>query len=272
MADLADIATETVRILKDGHYVAPSGRRVSLERSLQRSIEGVTVARGIPPETDGTQALPTVEVTTESSAVAIQRVGGRSAVLNFANAFTPGGGFLRGARAQEEQLCRCSTLYPSLVGEAAAPFFDEQVAANTALGLDHVITTPDVVFFRGEDFAFLESGFVSTVLTCAAPNLGAVFAATDSGLEPETTDDALVRLLRGRVRAIIAAATATEVDHLVLGAWGCGAFGNDPVVVADAFADALRGTSFASVVFAIYRGPPENLAAFQARFPSLPSS
>ncbi|WP_404656163.1 TIGR02452 family protein [Kitasatospora sp. GAS204A] len=74
----------------------------------------------------------------------------------------------------------------------------------------------------------------------------------------------------GRGQHCGAVAALYGVRELVLGAWGCGVFRNDPDVVAEAFEQALscHGAAFGKVVFAIWDRSPEsvNRAAFRARF------
>ena len=272
MNDYVAIGRETLDILRHGEYRAESGEVVSLRERVAQSIATTTLRRHDatvwpPAPFVAGPAASAVEVTREPTAVAARRLTGHVGVLNFANGVTPGGGFLRGSRAQEEQLCRCSALYPCLTSSAAAPFYADQRAASV-LGLDHVVISQDVVFFRDEDFRLFETPFAATVLTCAAPAMSEVHAAVSSRRAPPSILDAVEATLRRRAHAIVAAAHAAKVDALVLGAWGCGAFRNDPVIVADAFARALEHFAFTRVVFAIYRGPKENFDAFAQRFPA----
>lgn len=190
-----------------------------------------------------------------------ERVG----ILNFASAKKPGGGYKTGARAQEEDLCRCSTLYKGLVGQ------DEYYVPNrrcgTALYTDHIIYTPHVSFFRDDKtYALLPLDQVAPldVITAPAPNAG---AARESPREVNET-------LRRRARYVLDVAARNKVQHLVLGAWGCGVFRNDPEIVADAFGawledERFRGV-FGRVVFAIYANGLQgevNLEVFRLRFP-----
>lgn len=276
MNDLAAVALETVAVLHEGAYEAPSGRRVVVADEVQRAVAGTRLVRAAAVTKHEGAGETIVEVTAERTGDAARRlvVAGAShvGVLNFANGVHPGGGFLRGARAQEEALCRCSALFACLSSKAAAPYYEEQRAAGTALVLDHVLVSPAVPFFRDDDLAFLEEPFFATVLTAAAPDLGWLHATTDAGREPSSRFDEVPAVFARRARFVLAVAREAGIDALVLGAWGCGAFGNDPVVVADAFASALDEAkgAFARVVFAVWdsRAPSANRAAFEARFGS----
>jgi uncharacterized protein (TIGR02452 family) len=272
------VGRETLAIVNLGSYVAPSNRTIDIEQPCARAVERTFLLRQdelrarLAGKQTGAPVKRTVEVTGERSGEAARRLaatGARVGILNFANGVTPGGGFLGGARAQEEQLCRCSSLYPCLIrDDDARAYYAENAAADTALVLDHVLVSPGVVFFRDEDFTLLEAPFTATVLTCAAPDQTWLFARTDSGLEPLQHTLEVPELFARRTKVILEAAVEARVEALVLGAWGCGAFGNDPEVVASAFSDALAlyADAFPRVVFAVFGGAPENRAAFQRRF------
>jgi len=201
-----------------------------------------------------------ISVTEETTAAAARRLAGDVALLNFASARNVGGGFLNGARAQEEDLCRKSALYPSLLTQRA--YYDANRAEPSALYTDHMIYSPRVPFFRDEDLALVPA-MEASVLTAPAPNAGALRRDDERKLLRET----FVR----RIERALTVFARHGHSRIVLGAWGCGAFQNDPVVVAELFDNALRGAFagvFAEVVFAIYdrqRSQP-CLSAFRARF------
>ena len=199
----------------------------------------------------------------------------RVAVLNFASATNPGGGVLNGASAQEESLCRCSTLYPTLDQQR---FWDGYYLYHRRRGdmryTDACIYSPDIVVFK-RDAEYPEptprsEWFEVDVVTCAAPNLRFVPArpAGSHGDAWVAVDDEELRCLHvSRGRRICEVAAANGVDALVLGAFGCGAFCNDPRVVANAYKTVLdeMGPRFERVEFAIFCAPgaeSENYRAF----------
>ncbi len=256
---LKAVAVETLAICERGRYVAPSGREVTIRVAPDTTV--LYKPAELPREPVAGAHRTVVTVTSQTTAAAARRLGGDVAVLNFASARNVGGGFLNGARAQEEDLCRKSALYPYLL-EARA-YYDENRAEPSALYTDHLIYSPSVPFFRDEELALLEEPFVAGVVTSPAPNAGAL-----------RTDDERARLrdaFARRLHHVLSVFAAQGHTRIVLGAWGCGAFRNDPVMVAELFAAALAGPfadSFAEVVFAIYdraRGEP-CLSAFRARF------
>jgi len=206
-----------------------------------------------------------IEVTNETSLSAARRLGAGAACLVFASAKNPGGGFLTGAQAQEESIARSSALYPCLT--AARGFYDFHRRQGDLRYSDRVIYSPAVPVFRGDDGALLEAPYPVSFLTAAAPNLGAVLS------NQPTAAGSVPRVLAERARRVLTVAAAHGHRTLVLGAWGCGVFRNDPAVVAAAFAAQLASTHgwFDHVVFAVLdgqRGTPTYGAfadAFSAR-------
>lgn len=199
----------------------------------------------------------------------------RIAVLNFANAFHPGGGVKTGASAQEESLCRCSTLYPLLYRKSLKhKYYDYHSKINDPRATDSVIYTEDVVVFK-TDTALPEmmekKDWVSVdVITCAAPDLrrksNMHAALTGNGLAMNQAE--LFGYHVRRAIHLLTVAAAQGADTLVLGAFGCGAFRNDPGVVARAYKTALQEFQgvFRKIEFAIYTTPEseENYTAFSS--------
>ncbi len=264
---LSEVAEDTLAITTRGEYVAPSGRTVSIRVEVDRAIAGTTLFRpGDLSPSPAPGPAPRVEVTSETTASAARRLVETEglagvAVLNFASALEVGGGFLRGAKAQEEDLCRCSALYPCL--ERQSVYYDTNRAAKSHLYTDHLIWSPAVPFFRDDDYDLLERLFCVSVITAPAPYA--------NGLRPDPDPRPVLReTLRRRAALVLTVAARFRHRVLVLGAWGCGAFGNDPEVAAGAFAEALEPARghFDRVVFAVWDrgGPGANFKTFNARF------
>ncbi|MEV0664938.1 TIGR02452 family protein [Actinomadura luteofluorescens] len=266
-------AQETVAILERGDYTAPSGRAVSIADGLADAVRRTvlyrpdeldTLLKRLPPADPGTRTR--IEVTGETTLAAARRLcapGKTPFALNFASAKNPGGGFLNGAHAQEEGLARSSGLYESLC--SAREYYDFHRAQGDLLYSDHMIYSPDVPVFREDSGRLLEEPYGVTFLTSPAPNRGAIRDAAKAERIPAA--------LRLRARKVLAVALASGHGRLVLGAWGCGVFRNDPAEVAEVFAEALRpGGEFADrfehVVFAVWdtaAGAPRH-AAFERAF------
>ena len=160
-------------------------------------------------------------------------------VLNFANPFEPGGGVRRGARAQEEDLCRKSSLLPSLEGDAAVRYYDYHRGLHSWMSSDAIILTPKVDVFRDENGALLPEPFTVAVMTCAAPMIG-------QGYEGRTEEEYRT-LFAHRIDSILQTAAYLGYQCLVLGAFGCGAFGNDAAVVSDLFYNCMKRFRFSEM-------------------------
>jgi uncharacterized protein (TIGR02452 family) len=164
-------------------------------------------------------------------------VGHRIIALNFASARNPGGGFLSGSEAQEESLARSSSLYACLDGRSMYAFHERH---GKPLYTDYVIYSPSVVVFRDDDGKLLETPITCSFLSAPAPNAGAVLQ------RDSRRGDEIRRALQSRVTKVLSVAAAQGYDIIILGAWGCGVFKNDPQEVATQFQGALAG-DFAGV-------------------------
>ncbi|MFF9012946.1 TIGR02452 family protein [Streptomyces sp. NPDC014870] len=253
-ARLRGIAKQTEEIVEAGRYRAPGGRSVSIEEELSAALAGTRMYGPDPvPVTPETGRATAVEVTDESSLDAARRLTRADpatpvAVLNFASARNPGGGYLNGAQAQEEAVCRASALYTTLL--RAPEFYAHHRAEKDAFYTDRVILSPGVPVFRDDRGALLDEPFTVGFLTSPAPNAGVVRRQT-----PDLADR-IPAALATRAERVLETAVAGGYRRLVLGAWGCGVFQNDPAEVARAFQALLTGGGrfaghFDEIVFAI---------------------
>lgn len=263
--DRKAMAKETLKILNQGYYEptvpmeagrkAANPKRIikdSIEQSIERSIlispaEGEKIlekyhvcARCDRPETR-VENISTVE------AVRILAEEGKAeiGVLNFASAKNPGGGFLNGAKAQEESLAVSSSLYPTLT--AHEEYYKENRAYKSMMYLDYAIYSPEVVFFRDGRFRLVETPVKASVLTLPAVNMGQVI------LKGEDVEEAK-RTMRRRMKLALGIFAEQKAKHLALGAYGCGVFRNDPQEVAVWWRELLEegmGQYFASVFHAV---------------------
>ncbi|MFF1442288.1 TIGR02452 family protein [Streptomyces sp. NPDC058295] len=275
-ARLRGIARETEEIVAAGRYHASDGRAVSLSAAIESARAGTRTGGPGPVEVPEGPAVEaparavgdtTVEVTGESSLEAARRLAGSGpvAVLNFASARNPGGGYLNGAQAQEEALCRASALYTCLL--EAREFYDQHRAHRDPFYTDRVIHSPAVPVFRDDRGRLLDEPYGVGFLTAAAPNAGVVLRTA-----PERASE-LPGALAVRAGRVLETAAAHGYRRLVLGAWGCGVFRNDPAQVAGAFR-ALLGPGgrferrFEQVVFGVLDRTPGSvvLTAFERVF------
>src|SRR5215813_1559520 len=178
---LKGIAEQTLRILEAGYFLTPAGDRIELQPVLQHAIGGTEL---ITPDealsyldraVSKSIGLPRVEVTDETTQTAAHRLVVKEftsdlVLLNFASARNPGGGFLNGAKAQEEDLTRCSGLYPCLTSQP--DYYAANCAHESVLYTDHIIYSPNVPWFRTRSRDVPNTFFLASVITAPAPNAG----------------------------------------------------------------------------------------------------
>lgn len=280
-SERAQLATDTLRIVGEGGYQTADGRSVDIAAATTRCIEQTQLF--LPEQLDqiAAQALPqgfatitSIEVVNETSLAGASRLvsatGGCVGVLNFASARNPGGGFQSGSQAQEESLARSSSLYASLTSTPATPFYEFHRREPSALYSDRIIFSPDCPVFRDDAGALLASPYNVSFLTSPAPNARAL---RDNA--PELLPQ-VPAVLAQRANLVLLLALQASCEHLVLGAWGCGVFGNDPAMVASAFATSLLPggrfhNQFSTVRFSILDTSPDQAtcAAFRRAFQQL---
>lgn len=262
--DLAvQLGEEAVSISQAGRYVGPAGQ-VDIAEAVQAAVKatvhyGTEYAHPAPATGPHTTSY---EVTNETTLSAHQRhlaKGHYVVSLNFAAATNPGGGFLTGARAQEEYLCRSSSLYLAIKD---SPMYAYHRREGHKRYSDAMIYSPDVPVFRDDAHRLLPKPYLASFITSAAP--------LTKHLHPEELVH-IPDILRHRIRKILTVAQVHGHDSLVLGAWGCGAFGNDGNLVAQLFHQALETDfkgAFKEVTFAIVDTSPEQrfIGPFAKRF------
>ncbi|MDE5782201.1 MAG: TIGR02452 family protein [Lachnospiraceae bacterium] len=180
----------------------------------------------------------------------------RMAVLNFSSYKNPGGMFINGSKAQEECLCHESSLY-NVLSEFVLPFYEwNNKHKNKALYLNRGLYSPDIVFSKGGNYVLCD------VITCAAPNKSAAQKYQN------VSDEENAKVLRSRIKFVLDIAKENQVELLILGAYGCGVFGQDATEVAGIFKEHLSTTHkcFNKVIFAIPKGRDKNLEAFETVF------
>ncbi len=240
----ASLGHSAVEISKQGRYLDSKGQKVDIASLVQSAIRHKL---SIPPDmvlkpSDKKHDETRIQVANETTMQAGYRLlkfSPKVLALNFANGVSAGGGFLHGARAQEECLCRSSSLYLTLKGD---PMYGHHASRSKPDSTDWAILSPDVPVFRQDNGTILDAPYLMSFLTCAAP-----YAPTIGKAES-------ARLMKARIHRVLEIASSYGYDSLVLGAWGCGAFDNDPVEVAKSFKADLVGdytASFREVVFAI---------------------
>lgn len=255
-------AQETVAALTSGSYVTASGQHVDISAPLAAAVAGT--CEYVPdwqPPAPRPRGAATELVVVGVDTLAAARDLPNPVVLNFASARHPGGGFLNGAQAQEECLARDTGLYACINGRRMY----QHNRGKDCLYTHAMIYSPAVPVLRDETGQLLAAPWTTAIITAPAPNAGVVLQR-----EPHRVADVEAALTE-RARRVLAVAHAHDHQHLVLGAWGCGVFRNDPATVARTFHQLLVGPYdgvFTQVVFAVLDSSSKGrtLQAFQHQF------
>jgi uncharacterized protein (TIGR02452 family) len=269
-------AQETLDIIASGQYYT-GGKIVNIKSDLAESLAASRHYTDDHFATIGTSAEAAIAVLNYKADITVDQIsvlegtsrlatgGHKVGCLNFASAKNPGGGFLNGAVAQEESLAMSSTLYASQMQHFA--MYEHNRARSTYLYSDHMIYSPGVVVFRDDEGELLREPYPLTIITSPAVNVGAMRVNRPEELkEVEAT-------MMGRIDKLLALFVHHQLRHLLLGAWGCGVFQNDPSQIAAWFARYLTNGGkysrcFEQVQFAVYDRSKEQkvIQAFQQTF------
>lgn len=238
------IAENTLEIFEQGFYELESGK-VSVKEFSEYTNQNTTLYT--PQELAGMEFPEKGKYTTQFSVINETSIAACARLskefpevmcLNFASAKNPGGGFLGGAEAQEESLARISGLYPSLV--KARGYYDYHRSLGTLLYSDHMIYSPKVCVLKNEGGELLTEPYFVSFITSPAVNAG----ATKNNRPEELVQ--LEPVMIERTRKMLKLAAFRKHEHLILGAWGCGVFANDPEMIAGIFHKLLT-TEFLGV-------------------------
>ncbi len=255
--DTITILQETLHILETGAYDA-GGKTVSLKLSRAQAEEAEVY---LPDDVkrifnakdfehvhmmgrcgygcENADAFALARKRTERFSYELKQIGAKPVlVLNLANPVNPGGGVRRGAKSQEEDLCRRSSLLLSLEGPKAKAYYQYNRSLGTYMGSHALMIHPQVEIIRDENDLLLPETVTVAVMTCAAPML-----TEDRGAEGMTQAQ-YETMIYDRITGMLKVAAYRGYRYLILGAFGCGAFGNDARIVSDLFYKALKNFNF----------------------------
>lgn len=270
------IAEDTLKIIENGFFNAPNGDIIHI-RAAQTAAVAQTKVYTVADLDELLQKArqknhfkTDYEVTAETSLDAVRRLQDEAdetniLCLNFASAKNAGGGFLTGAQAQEESIARATGLYPCL-SKATESYYGLHRRMKSCLYTDTMIYTPQVPIFKTESGRNLDILQTVSIITSAAVNAGVI-------LQREPDNIAQIEpAMRQRMDKVLALAAEQRHEVLVLGAWGCGVFQNDPAQVALWFKETLETRFkgfFKRIVFAVYSNNPKFITPFQTHFLSI---
>lgn len=268
------IAEETLYILEKGFFENRQGKKIDItaaqEYAEQNTIlytpamsDELVVGRPIMNGEYETH----ISVTDETSMNATRRLieEGKEDVLclNFASAKNAGGGFLSGAQAQEESIARATGLYNCQL--KAENYYKSNRKIKSCFYTDHMIYSPAVPIFKTESGQNLDELKTMAIITAPAVNTGVV-----KHREPHRILE-IEMVMKRRIEKVLTIALAHGHSTLVLGAWGCGVFQNDPDDIAVYFKEIIEqkfNGSFKEIVFAIYSKRERFINPFRREFES----
>ena len=260
---------ENVTVFKDTEKLCKD------DKQLAESIRKSTAGQKLILESEHIKS-PKLDVFAEPAAVTVSKKrtfeaaskykGNQVAVHNFASASNPGGGVVKGSSAQEECLCRCSGLYFCLnTSKMWDGFYKPHRNAHDPIHNDDIIYTPEIVVFKTDEsvpkLMDEKDWYKVNVITCAAPNLrihpGNQYNTGDGNKAAVMKDKDLLALHEKRLRRILDVAVLEGNDTIILGAFGCGAFENNPEIVARASRNVIQEYlyAFKTIEYAIYCSP-----------------
>lgn len=269
-----DSANQTLQIIEDKKYRLQD-KIIDITEEIDYSVgnsklytpeilDDLLVQVGHDVEKEEIETILVIENCTSMQAAEKYLSKGKIGCLNFASAKNAGGGFLSGAQAQEESLSRASALYPALK-KYQEEVYDYNRNRNTFLYSDRMIYSPAVIFFKDDNNNLLENPYCMDIVTSPAVNIGAMVQNRRDD-ERSLVEDTMLT----RIDKILALFYTNKVKTLILGAWGCGVFRNDPEDVARYFAhflinDGKYSKCFDNIIFAVYDTGKnkENISAFE---------
>ncbi len=272
------IAKDTLRILEEGQYHSSKGTLIEVANALKKCLSHTTYfdsetlvhIRDNILKQDQIYPATEFEVKNETTLTGTERTSkldGIIGVLNFASAKNPGGGILKGAHAQEESLARSSGLYRSLL--KGREYYERHRLQKSCLYSDRMIYSPGCPVFRQDKGNLLDKPYLVDFLTSPAPNAGVVKRQEPTHL------NSIEEVLQERGSKVLGLFAHHGCDCLVLGAWGCGVFQNDPAMVAEMFYNFLSPEGvffgrFKKVLFSVLDKSKDekNYLEFKKRFMS----
>lgn len=257
--ELKIIASETIRISSESEY-SIGVKSICFHTEPFMSFYEKTVDLD---KSKKQQNPAKIYVKNESTVDAIHRIQDSSlGVLNFASAKHPGGGFIVGSMAQEECLAYCSDLYIQQ-WPAGKAYYEKHTSQNNPF-YTHTMFINNVTFFRDANFNLITNPKMCKVLTSAAVNMGVAIKQGKSKKEGNV-------IMKSRMRKILNIFVENNCKSIVLGAFGCGVFGNSAQDVARMWKELLideeYGYFFNEVCFSVLDTPrSDNYRVFETQF------
>lgn len=257
--DRKDLAQETLSIIKGKKKIDNYNPNEKLENKFYDSsfLDSLTIKKD-DKDNNNQENKSVIEVVGEGIVQTVidlyDKYKENVCILNFASGFSPCGGFLNGAMAQEEAIAYCSNLYKLQTDKQVYKYYNLNRDNNSCVYLDNMILS-EVVFFRDEKFNILDisdssdGGFPKvSIVTAPAVNLKRAKRQGEKIAKPND-------IMENRMRKILKLMAHSGKTNIVLGAFGCGAYGNDNRVICKIWHKLLieenLQANFESITFAI---------------------
>lgn len=234
-----NMAKDTIDIINKGFYINKNRKKILLKDKINDAVSNTELfeLEDIFNTTTSKNKLKNIKVINSSTIDSVIDIRAQDkeshiVILNFASAKHPGGGFLRGSIAQEESIARSSTMYPCLLTKEKE-FYNYNLAIANPLYTDKMIYSPNVLIIKNNKGEVLDEPVECSIITSPAVN---ATIAKERGISNKEIDTAMKK----RIEKIIELAIIKKADILILGAFGCGVFGNDVDEVAKIFYKTLN--------------------------------
>ncbi len=266
------IAKETLKILEQGYFFTPNNEKIDIEaiqKAAEANVKAYSPANSdellqqinIQPLDHPTEIKVTNQTTLDAVRDLISEGDDDVLCLNFASARNPGGGFLGGSQAQEESIARSTGLYNTQM--KAFIYYETNRAVKSCIYTDYMIYSPNIPIIKYEDGKNLDRLMTCSVITAPAVNMGVV-----KHREPKKIPT-IEGIMKRRIEKVLAIALSNNHKNLVLGAWGCGVFQNNPNDIAKYFKEVIDNkfpNAFRKIIFAIYAKNPRFIQPFYNEF------
>lgn len=259
--ELKTISEETLNIIKEGSFTTNKGK-FEIKTNVYNVEYNEKHSFGDIPKKEGNPKYQLLEKTTIGTVRLLEKELKDLCILNFASATNVGGGFIKGSNAQEESICRSSNLYSYL--ENCPNYYSTNRKNKSPLYTDYIIYSKNVIGFRDTNYNLCSPFLFNVVTAPAVMNK----LAKQGGIKEDIVD----KVMYERIEKILKVIILNEQKNVILGAFGSGAFGNNPEKVAKAFFDILVTKGFEgyfdNIIFAIYDRPDNktNTIAFKKVF------
>jgi uncharacterized protein (TIGR02452 family) len=266
------IAEDTLKLIEKGFYTNNNGQSIKIAETIDKAIFNTKLYSPaelneliIKPNGFENNKKTSYEVCNETTLNAARKLiekGYKNVLcLNFASAKNVGGGFLNGSQAQEESIVRATGLYPCLL--KCKEFYEENNKIKSCLYTDNMIYSPNVPIIKDEEGKYLSEFVTASFITAPAVNAGVI------KLREPINVAKIEEIMKRRINMALRIMLENHHENIILGAWGCGVFGNNPADIAQYFKEIIKENyegCFNKILFAVYSNKDFFIEPFKKDF------